>query len=75
MTTDRPPVERMKRRFNAKEVAERLGVSVRTISRHIKEGKLPAVRTGKDYIITRNDLAVYLGGIERVNELFAEDDD
>ncbi len=60
----------MKIKYNAAEVAQVLGVGARTISRHIKEGKLPAVKIGRGYIITPGDLTVYLGSKERVNELF-----
>jgi excisionase family DNA binding protein len=62
----------MKRTFNAKEVAEALGVSTRTIYRHIKAGKLDAVRPGRAYLITRKDLAEYLDGMERVNAIFGD---
>lgn len=60
----------MKKKFNAKEVAEALDVSQRTISRHIRQGKLDAVKPGRAYVITRGDLADYLGGERRVDELF-----
>lgn len=62
----------MKRKFNAKEVAEALDVSERTISRHIRKGKLDAVKPGRSYVITRGDLADYLGSMDRVNELFGD---
>lgn len=60
----------MKRTFSAKEVAEGMGVSERTIYRHIKAGKLDAIRPGRAYIITRSDLADYLGGMDRVKDIF-----
>jgi len=60
----------MKRKFNAREVAEALDVSERTISRHIRQGKLDAVKPGRSYVITRGDLADYLGSKRRVEELF-----
>ena len=59
-----------KARFEVEEIAASLGVSQRTIYRHIKEGKLPGVKPGKSYIITRSDLAAYLGSEERVDEIF-----
>jgi excisionase family DNA binding protein len=62
----------MKRTFSAKEVAEGLGVSERTIYRHIKAGKLDAVRPGRAYVITRDDLAGYLDGMDRVEAIFGE---
>lgn len=64
----------MKRTFNAREVANALDVSERTISRHIKQGKLDAAKPGKAYVITRGDLAEYLGGMKRVEELFGTAD-
>lgn len=51
--------------FNAKEVADMLGVSDRTISRHIEDGKLSASRPGRSYVITLNDLGDYLGNRDR----------
>lgn len=55
----------MKGAYNAEEVAEMMGVHVRTIRRHIKAGDLPAKKIGKSYVITRPDLARYLGSDER----------
>ena len=65
----------MKRKFNAREVAEALDVSERTISRHIRQGKLDAVKPGRSYVITRGDLADYLGSERRVEELFGTPDE
>lgn len=39
------------------EAAERLGVSVRRVVSLITEGKLPAQRVGRDYIIKASALA------------------
>lgn len=64
----------MKRTFNASEVAEELDMSVRTITRHIKAGKLDAAKPGRAYVITREDLADYLGGMERVEAIFGQAD-
>lgn len=38
------------------EVAEQLNVSMRTVTRWIEEGKLPAFKFGKDYRIKSEDL-------------------
>jgi excisionase family DNA binding protein len=56
--------------FSVKEVAERLGKSSRTIRNHIEKGELPAAKTGRSYVITRSDLAEYLGSMKRVDEIF-----
>ena len=61
----------MKRHYNAEEVAEALGMSVRTIYRHIKKGKLGATKPGRAYMITKSDLADYLGSEQRVEDIFA----
>jgi excisionase family DNA binding protein len=52
-------------RFNAKEIAEILGVHERTVSRHIRDDKLPASKPGRFYVITLDDLAAYLESRER----------
>ena len=56
-------------KFTPEEVAQALGKNVRTIYRHIKDGRLPASKPGT-YVITRSDLAKYLGSRDRVEELF-----
>ena len=59
-----------KNRFEAEEVAKALGLDKRTIYRHIREKRLPAVKVGRSFIITRGDLVQYLGSEDRVDELF-----
>lgn len=59
-----------KRHWNAQEVADRLGMHPRTISRHIQAGKLDAIQPGKAYIITRSALVDYLGSEQKVRDLF-----
>lgn len=39
------------------EVAERLGVSSRRVHQFIAEGRLPAEKKGRDYLIDEKDLA------------------
>jgi len=60
--------------FNVKEVAETLDRSPRTIRNHISKGDLPAAKVGRSYVITRKDLAEYLGGMERVEIVFGPAD-
>ncbi|MEX2399850.1 MAG: helix-turn-helix domain-containing protein [Rhodothermales bacterium] len=60
--------------FTPEEIADATGVSIQTIYRHLRSGKLPSAKPGKSYIITRADLEKYLGGQERVDSLFGEAD-
>ncbi len=41
--------------FSVKEVASKLGVCKRTVTRHIKSGKLPAIRIGGLLLIKITD--------------------
>jgi excisionase family DNA binding protein len=43
------------------QVAERLGLHVKTVRNYVREGRLRAVRIGKQYRIAAADLAVMLG--------------
>jgi len=58
--------------FTAEEIAQKLGLNVNTVYEHLRSGKLPASKPGKSYIITRADLAEYLGSKERVDSLFGK---
>ncbi|MGW4534774.1 helix-turn-helix domain-containing protein [Nocardia sp. NPDC004340] len=49
------------RLYSVEEVAERLGLHVRTVRGYVREGKLPATRIGKQYRITRADLEAFTG--------------
>ncbi len=42
--------------LTTKQVAERLEVSVRRVHQFIEEGRLPAEKMGRDYIIKERDL-------------------
>lgn len=42
--------------LTTKEVAERLGVSVRRVHALIEAGRLPAEKYGRDYLIDEKDL-------------------
>jgi excisionase family DNA binding protein len=48
--------------YTAEQVAELLGLHVRTVRNYIQDGRLPAVRIGKQYRITPAGLAALTGG-------------
>lgn len=50
------------RYFSVQEVAERLGLHVRTVRAYVRDGRLPAVRIGKQYRITQQALEAFTGG-------------
>lgn len=47
--------------YSVEQVAERLGLHVRTIRGYIRDGRLPATRIGKQYRIARADLDAFTG--------------
>jgi excisionase family DNA binding protein len=47
--------------FTADEVADRLGLHVRTVRNYVRDGRLKAVRIGKQYRIARADLEAFTG--------------
>jgi excisionase family DNA binding protein len=47
--------------FTADEVAARLGLHVRTVRNYVRDGRLKAVRIGKQYRIARADLEAFTG--------------
>ncbi|GAA0800425.1 helix-turn-helix domain-containing protein [Spirilliplanes yamanashiensis] len=47
--------------LSVEQVAERLGLHVRTVRGYIRDGRLKAVRIGKQYRIARADLAALTG--------------
>lgn len=50
-----------KQLYSAEEVAEQLGLHVRTVRGYVRDGRLRAVRIGKQYRITREDLEAFVG--------------
>src|SRR5262245_62057859 len=47
--------------LSVEQVAERLGLHVRTVRGYIRDGRLAAVRIGKQYRIARADLDAFTG--------------
>ncbi|MER7457535.1 helix-turn-helix domain-containing protein [Micromonospora sp. NPDC126480] len=50
--------------YSVEQVAERLGLHVRTVRGYIRSGRLRAVRIGKQYRIAERDLAALTGAGE-----------
>ena len=48
--------------YSVEQVAERLGLHVRTVRNYVRDGRLKAVRIGKQYRIARADLEALTGG-------------
>ena len=48
--------------FTAEQVAEQLGMHVKTILRYMREGQLPASRIGKRWRVSARDLAAFTEG-------------
>jgi excisionase family DNA binding protein len=49
------------RMYSVEQVADRLGLHVRTVRGYIRTGRLPAVRIGRQYRIARTDLDALTG--------------
>jgi excisionase family DNA binding protein len=52
--------------YSAEQVADILGLHVRTVRGYVRDGRLKAVRMGKQYRITEHDLRAFTG--EKVDE-------
>lgn len=48
--------------YSVDQVAELLGLHVRTVRNYVRDGRLKAVRIGKQYRIARADLEAFTGG-------------
>lgn len=48
--------------YSVEQVAELLGLHVRTVRSYAREGRLRATRIGKQYRIAREDLEAFMGG-------------
>ncbi|MFC4128340.1 helix-turn-helix domain-containing protein [Nocardia rhizosphaerae] len=49
------------RLYSVEQVAELLGLHVRTVRSYVRDGKLPAARIGKQYRIAHDDLEAFTG--------------
>lgn len=49
------------RMYSLEQVAERLGLHVRTVRGYVRRGRLKAVRIGKQYRVAREDLESFSG--------------
>ncbi|MFB4315274.1 helix-turn-helix domain-containing protein [Actinomadura sp. 21ATH] len=47
--------------YSVEQVAERLGLHVRTVRNYVRDGRLKAVRIGKQYRIAPEDLEAFTG--------------
>ena len=47
--------------YSVEQVADLLGLHVRTVRNYVREGQLKAVRIGKQYRIARDDLEAFTG--------------
>ena len=69
-----PDVMPAKKSYSPTEVAEATEKGIATIYRHLRNGKLPAAKPGGQWLITRDDLAEYLGSEDRVDALFGREE-
>jgi len=53
--------------FNLKQIAKKLKISVITIRRYIKSGKLNAKKIGRDYRISSIELSNFLNEPNKLN--------
>ncbi|MEV0387340.1 helix-turn-helix domain-containing protein [Nonomuraea sp. NPDC050643] len=48
-------------RYTVEQAANLLGLHVKTVRNYVRDGRLPAVRIGKQYRIAKDDLAAFAG--------------
>ncbi|MCF7912363.1 MAG: helix-turn-helix domain-containing protein [Candidatus Cloacimonetes bacterium] len=48
--------------FNSKEVAEKVGLHLKTVQKFMREGKLEAVKIGREWRVSGNELSKFLEG-------------
>jgi excisionase family DNA binding protein len=52
----------MQQLYSVEQVASLLGLHVKTVRNYVRDGRLGAVRVGKQYRIPREDLETFTGG-------------
>ena len=57
------------RLYSLEQVAERLGLQVRTVRSYVRSGRLKAIRIGKQYRVTRESLEDLTGAAPQRNAL------
>jgi excisionase family DNA binding protein len=55
--------------YSLEDVADRLGLHVRTVRNYVREGRLGAVRIGKQYRVSHADLQALVGGPVRPRQV------
>ena len=58
--------------YTLDDVAQQLQVHVRTVRRYVREGRLPARRVGRQYLVTPEDLKAFSGLPEPVRRRTVE---
>ncbi len=55
--------------YSLEDVADRLGLHVRTVRNYVRDGRLGAVRIGKQYRVSHADLQALTGGPARPRQV------
>jgi excisionase family DNA binding protein len=55
--------------YSLEDVADRLGLHVRTVRSYVRDGRLGAVRIGKQYRVSHADLQALTGGSSRSRQV------
>lgn len=48
--------------YNVEQVSEKLGVTIATVRKYIKDGRIKAVKVGTKYIISENNYNNFING-------------
>lgn len=54
-------LKRMEKTYSVHETAHILGLCLDSVRRHLRDGKMPGVRVGRQWRITHSQLAAYMG--------------
>ena len=61
--------------YTAQEIATKLRVNIMTVYRHINSGKLSAIKTGKDFRVSKADFKSYLQNNQQRNAIEEKDNE